>query len=78
MHWTMVAPEAMENGLGFTDMAKWNAMTDLVMEFGAPADARRPAPESLISNRLAGRIRLTPQEWAAQRQRLQPFGALLA
>jgi NitT/TauT family transport system substrate-binding protein len=77
MHWTMLAPEAIENGLGWTDMAKWNAMTDLVMEFGAPADARRPAPESLISNRFAGRIRLTPQEWEAQRQRLAPFGALL-
>jgi hypothetical protein len=78
MHWTMLAPEAMENGLGFTDMAKWNAMTDLVMEFAAPADARRPAPESVIGNRFAGRIRLAAADWEAQRARLQPFGALLA
>jgi NitT/TauT family transport system substrate-binding protein len=78
MHWTMVAPEAIEGGLGFTDMAKWNAMTDLVMEFAAPGDARRPAPESIISNRFAGRIRLSPADWEAQRARLQPFGALLA
>ncbi len=77
MQWTMLAPEAIENGLGHTDMAKWNAMTDLVMEFGAPADAKRPNTEAIISNRFAGRIKLTPAEWAAQRTRLAPFGAML-
>lgn len=77
MQWTMLAPEAIENGLGWTDMRKWNAMTDLVMEFGAPADARRPEAEAIISNRFAGRIKLSPAEWAAQRQRLAPFGQML-
>jgi NitT/TauT family transport system substrate-binding protein len=77
MQWTMLAPEAIENGLGHTDMAKWNAMTDLVMEFGAPADAKRPNTDAIISNRFAGRIKLTPAEWAAQRTRLAPFGAML-
>lgn len=77
MQWTMLAPEAIDNGLGFTDMAKWNAMTDLVMEFGAPADAKRPNTDAIISNRFAGRIKLTPAEWAAQRTRLASFGAML-
>jgi hypothetical protein len=77
MQWTMLADEAINNGLGWTDMAKWNAMTDLVMEFGAPADARRPSTEAIISNRFAGRIKLSAADWAAQRQRLAPFGQML-
>jgi ABC-type nitrate/sulfonate/bicarbonate transport system substrate-binding protein len=77
MQWTMLAPEAVENGLGFTDMAKWNAMTDLVMEFGAPAGATRPNAEAVVSNAYSGRIKLTPTEWEAQRARLAPFGAML-
>jgi hypothetical protein len=47
------------------------------MEFGAPADAKRPATDAIISNRFAGRIKLTEAEWAAQRTRLAPFGAML-
>lgn len=77
MQATMLAPEAIENGLGFTDMAKWNAMTDLVMEYGAPADAKRPNTATIISNNFAGKVKLTAAEWAAQRTRLAPFGAML-
>jgi len=77
MQSTMLVPEAIENGLGFTDIAKWNAMTDLVMEFGAPADAKRPNTDTIISNRFAGKIKLTAEEWAAQRTRLAPFGQML-
>ncbi|WP_164867920.1 ABC transporter substrate-binding protein [Rhodovarius crocodyli] len=77
MQWTMLAPEAMDHGLGYTDMAKWNAMTDLVMQYGAPNDARRPAPESLISNDFAGKIKLNASEWGTIRTNLAPFGAML-
>jgi ABC-type nitrate/sulfonate/bicarbonate transport system substrate-binding protein len=77
MQWTMLAPEAMDNGLGWTDMGRWKAMTDLVMEFGAPADAKRPDQDALITNRFAGKIKLTAAEWTAQRTRLEPVGKLL-
>jgi len=77
MQWTMLHPEAMEHGLGWTDMGRWTAMTDLVMEFGAPADAKRPDQEALITNRFAGRIKLSEADWAAQKARLEPFGKLL-
>lgn len=77
MQWTMVAPEAMNHGLGWTDMDRWKEMTDLVMEYGAPADARRPAQDAVITNRFAGRIKLTAAEWTAQRARLDSFGKLL-
>lgn len=78
MQATMLSPEALEHGLGWTDMAKWNAMTDLVMQHGAPADATRPATAAIISNSYAGKIKLTAEEWTAQRTRLQPFSAMLA
>jgi NitT/TauT family transport system substrate-binding protein len=77
MQWTMLAPEAMDHGLGYTDMAKWNAMTDLVMQYGAPADARRPATEAVISNDFAGKIKLSASEWGTIRTNLAPFGQML-
>lgn len=77
MQWTMLAPEATGNGLGWTDMDRWRAMTDLVMEFSAPPDARRPEPEALISNRFAGRVKLSGTEWEALRGSLAPYGRML-
>jgi ABC-type nitrate/sulfonate/bicarbonate transport system substrate-binding protein len=78
MQSTMLAPEAIENGLGWTDMGRWARMTDLVMEFGGAENARRPEPESLISNRFAGKVKLTAADWGQVRTRLQPFAALLS
>lgn len=78
MQSTMLAPEAMENGLGWTDMGRWARMTDLVMEFGGAGDgARWPEPEALISNRFAGRTRLSADEWGRVRAGVQPFSELL-
>ena len=77
MQWTMLQPEAMQNGLGWTDMGRWRAMTDLVMEFSAPPDSRRPEQDAIITNRFAGKQKLTEAEWTAQRTRLEPFGRLL-
>ena len=44
---------------------------------GAPADAKRPTTAAIISNNFAGKVKLTAAEWAAQRSRLAPFGAML-
>lgn len=77
MQWTMLSPEATENGLGWTDLDKWRAMTDLVMEFGASGDAKRPDQDALITNRFAGRIKLPAAEWTALRTKLEPIGKLL-
>lgn len=77
MQWTMLAPEATGNGLGWTDMDRWRAMTDLVMEFSAPPDARRPEPDALVSNRFAGRVKLSGAEWEALRGSLAPYGRML-
>jgi NitT/TauT family transport system substrate-binding protein len=78
MQSTMLQPEAMENGLGWTDFTRWSRMTDLVMEFGGAEGGRRPETETIISNRFAGKVKLSAEEWAAVRARLAPFAALLA
>ncbi|WP_291296690.1 ABC transporter substrate-binding protein [Elioraea sp.] len=77
MQYTILAPEAINNGLGWSDMARWTEMTDLVMEFGAPGDARRPAVEALISNRFAGKTKLSAAEWEALRGKLGDFAKML-
>jgi ABC-type nitrate/sulfonate/bicarbonate transport system substrate-binding protein len=78
MQFTIIAPEAMNNGLGWTDMARWTEMTDLVMEFGAPGDAKRPATEAIITNRFAGKRKLTTAEWQALRGSLGEFAQMLS
>lgn len=78
MQWTMLAPEATEHGLGWTDMARWDAMTDLVMaNSGLPAGTARPERDALISNRFAGKVTLPGGEWEKIRASLAPYGAML-
>jgi ABC-type nitrate/sulfonate/bicarbonate transport system substrate-binding protein len=60
-----VDPIAKTNGLGFTDMAEWNKMIDLVMEYAAAADDRRPDSSQTITNEFVGKVTLTPTEWAS-------------
>lgn len=78
MQFTMLAPEAIENGIGWTDMARWNQMTDLVVEAAPSGDIRRPAAEATVTNRFAGKTKLPAAEWQTLRTRLAEFGALLA
>jgi len=77
MQTTMLQPEALANGLGWTDFARWSRMTDLIMEFGGAEGGQKPATEALISNRFAGKVKLNPTEWGNVRTRLQPFSTLL-
>jgi ABC-type nitrate/sulfonate/bicarbonate transport system substrate-binding protein len=74
---TVAQPEAVENGLGFTDIAKANRMIDTVMQYSVEGGTR-PNVEALYTNRFAGRIRLSAAEWEAVRGRVAPFSQLLA
>ncbi len=60
---SMASPEAIEHGLGWSDINKYPAMIDLVMEFVTPKDAQRPDPEKLVTNRFAGNTKLSKPEW---------------
>ncbi|MBR0680365.1 ABC transporter substrate-binding protein [Roseomonas eburnea] len=77
MHYTVLSPEAQTHSLGYTDMAKAAEMVEMVMEFGAPRDARKPDVATLFSNDFAGTVKLTAAEWAQVRQNVASYAAIL-
>jgi hypothetical protein len=44
---------------------------------GGAESGRRPETQALTSNRFAGKVKLSAEEWAAVRGKLAPFVALL-
>ncbi|MDB5604987.1 MAG: hypothetical protein JWP25_1887 [Bradyrhizobium sp.] len=77
MHYTVVAPEAEKNSIGYTDMSKAGEMVDLVMEFGAPKDAKKPEVSKLFTNELVGAMKFTPEEWAKVKKNVAEYAAIL-
>jgi NitT/TauT family transport system substrate-binding protein len=77
MHYTVMSKEAQTHSIGFTDMAKAAQMVDLVMEFGAPKDAKKPDASTLFTNDFAGAVKLTPAEWETVRKNVAEYAAIL-
>ena len=77
MHYTVMSKEAQTHSIGYTDMAKAAQMVDLVMEFGAPKDAKKPDASTLFTNQFAGAVKLTPAEWAMVRKNVAEYAAIL-
>lgn len=78
MHYTLLSPEAENNSLGYTDLAKAGTMVDMVMEFGAPKDAKRPDPAALFINDFVGDVgKLTPAQWATVKKNVAEYAAIL-
>lgn len=77
MHYTVMSKEAQTQSIGFTDMAKAAEMVDLVMEFGAPKDAKKPDASALFTNEFAGAVKLTPAEWDNVRKNVAEYAAIL-
>ena len=75
---SMVMPEAIENGLGYTNMARVGEMTNLVMDYAVTSTAKRPAVDALFTNRFIGAIKLSPSDWSKVRQNTEEFPKLLA
>jgi hypothetical protein len=73
----MASPEAIEHGLGWSDPVEYPAMVDLVMEFVAPKDVKRPDPEKLFTNRFAGNIKLAKPEWDQVKRYTSDFAKYL-
>jgi ABC-type nitrate/sulfonate/bicarbonate transport system substrate-binding protein len=71
------SPESIEHALGYSDMARVGEMTDLIMEYAAPATAKRPDLNSLFTNEFVGSVKLNEAEWKALRARTDEFPALL-
>jgi NitT/TauT family transport system substrate-binding protein len=77
MHYTVVAPEAEKNSIGYTDMSKAGEMVELVLEFGAPKDAKKPEVSKLFTNELVGAVKFTPEEWAKVKKNVAEYAAIL-
>jgi NitT/TauT family transport system substrate-binding protein len=77
MHYTVVSPEAQNNSIGYTDTTKASEMVDLVMEFGAPKDAKKPVVNELFTNELVGSVKLSPEEWMKVKKNVAEYAAIL-
>jgi NitT/TauT family transport system substrate-binding protein len=76
---TQIAPEAVQNGVGWIDMASVNQQIDLIMQFVASGgDARRPDPASTWTNDFAGKIKLSPADVEKARVAAAPYAQMLS
>jgi NitT/TauT family transport system substrate-binding protein len=78
MYQAMYAP-ARKNGLGYGDPKDYETMIDLVMNNIAtdPKD-KRPEPDAILSNRFAGKLKLSDAEWAKAESAVKEFKAVLS
>lgn len=75
---TQVAPEVVQNGLGWIDLGSINQQVDLVMKFVASgADAKRPNVEQTWTNEFVGKLKLNDQEIATARSSAKEFAQRL-
>jgi len=73
---TMVADEAIRNGMGFADLKKVQSMADLTVKF-AVQDGKPFTAEQIVTNRFAGKLRLSATEWDSIRKNTAKVRRLL-
>jgi NitT/TauT family transport system substrate-binding protein len=74
----MMAPESIENGLGYSDLAKIDAQAKIVKQYAAASNDRDPpAASTFCSNNHIGKVTLTKTEWDQVRASTQQYGKLL-
>ena len=77
MHYTVISPEAQTQTIGYTDMTKAASMVDMVMEFGAPKDAKKPETADLFTNDLVPSMKLSDAEWAQVKSNVAEYATIL-
>jgi NitT/TauT family transport system substrate-binding protein len=74
----MAAPESMEHGLGYTDLAKIDEQAKVVKQYAAaPKDPELPKAEIFCRNDAVGKVTLTPAQWGEVRSGTQKYMTLL-
>jgi NitT/TauT family transport system substrate-binding protein len=74
----MTAPESMQNGLGYTDLAKIDQQAKIVKQYAAAANDREPpAAATFCTNNDIGKVTLTAAEWDQVRASTQKYMKLL-
>jgi NitT/TauT family transport system substrate-binding protein len=66
-------PEPRDHGLGWSDKAAYSEMADLVMQYLAGPEMKKPDPGTLFTNRFAGRTKLAAADWARVHERVSEF-----
>jgi NitT/TauT family transport system substrate-binding protein len=75
--YAIAKPDAKRYGLGYGNPETLNAMADLVMQYVATSEMKRPDVDSFYKPGLGGRIKLTDAEWSAVDARIAAFGKYL-
>jgi NitT/TauT family transport system substrate-binding protein len=70
--------EVRQNGLGWVDPARMAELNDLVATHLSSKDTRKPDLEQIFTNRFAGRMRLTPEQWSDAMKRREEFARFFA
>ena len=74
----MTAPESIQHGVGYTDLAKINAQAKIVKQYAAkPTDPDLPDAKTFCSDNNEGKVTLTPAEWDQVRSTTQKYVELL-
>lgn len=75
---TMVAPKAIEHGMGYSSIPTLAGMISLAARAGAlTADAKPLVPEDLATNRFVGKIKLGAAKWDQVRKNVAPYNKML-
>ena len=75
---TMVAPEAVDNGMGYSSLPKLAGMIALAAKAGSlTADAKPLRPEDLATNRFVGKLKLSAAEWDVIRKNVAPYAKMV-
>jgi NitT/TauT family transport system substrate-binding protein len=74
----MTAPESIQHGLGYTDLAKIDAQAKVVKQYAAnDTDRTLPEAKAYCSNSSEGKATLTAAEWDQVRSSTQKYAKLL-
>jgi ABC-type nitrate/sulfonate/bicarbonate transport system substrate-binding protein len=73
-HHAIDHPEPRAHGLGWSDPVAYAEMADLVIQYLAAPGMQKPVPESVVTDRFAGKIKLDPADWQLVHERVAEFG----
>ncbi len=76
--YAVAKPPAKQHGLGYADPKVLEGMVDLVMQYVATKDMKRPALSAWFDPEFGGKVALTPAQWAEVDARVAGFGKLMS
>jgi NitT/TauT family transport system substrate-binding protein len=75
MTFVSLHPTLKTRGMGYIDPKDYAAMTDLVMKYVAKPGDRRPAIDSMVTDKFAGTLRFSDSEWETAQKNAVEFRA---